>query len=131
MKVPGNLLFTEHDEWVRQDGSDVLIGITDFAVSHLSDLVFLDLPDIGTDLMTNEPFGEIESVKAVSDLYSPITAEVVEQNEALLGDLSILSKSPFDEGWMIKVRIQKPEELDQLLDATAYEEIVKAEEDNA
>ena len=81
--------------------------------------------------MTNEPFGEIESVKAVSDLYSPITAEVVEQNEALLGDLSILSKSPFDEGWMIKVRIQKPEELDQLLDATAYEEIVKAEEDNA
>lgn len=128
---PENLKYRPSHEWVRADGEFAWIGITDFAVSHLSDLVFLDLPDIGTDLMTNEPFGEIESVKAVSDLYSPITAEVVEQNEALLGDLSILSKSPFDEGWMIKVRIQKPEELDQLLDATAYEEIVKAEEDNA
>lgn len=128
---PENLKYRPSHEWVRADGKFAWIGITDFAVSHLSDLVFLDLPDIGTDLMTNEPFGEIESVKAVSDLYSPITAEVVEQNEALLGDLSILSKSPFDEGWMIKVRIQKPEELDQLLDATAYEEIVKAEEDNA
>jgi glycine cleavage system H protein len=128
---PENLKYRPSHEWVRADGEFAWIGITDFAVSHLSDLVFLDLPDIGTDLMSNEPFGEIESVKAVSDLYSPITAEVVEQNEALLGDLSILSKSPFDEGWMIKVRIQKPEELDQLLDATAYEEIVKAEEDNA
>jgi glycine cleavage system H protein len=128
---PENLKYRPSHEWVRIDGEFAWIGITDFAVSHLSDLVFLDLPDIGTDLMSNEPFGEIESVKAVSDLYSPITAEVVEQNEALLGDLSILSKSPFDEGWMIKVRIQKPEELDQLLDATAYEEIVKAEEDNA
>jgi glycine cleavage system H protein len=128
---PENLKYRPSHEWVRADGEFAWIGISDFAVSHLSDLVFLDLPDIGTDLMANEPFGEIESVKAVSDLYSPITAEVVEQNEALLGDLSILSKSPFDEGWMIKVRIQKPEELDQLLDPASYEEIVKAEENNA
>ena len=128
---PENLKYRPSHEWLRVDGEFAWIGISDFAVSHLSDLVFLDLPDIGTDLMANEPFGEIESVKAVSDLYSPITAEVIEQNEALLGDLSILSKSPFDEGWMIKVRIQKPEEVDQLLDATSYEEIVKAEKDNA
>lgn len=126
---PKELKYRPSHEWIRVEGEYAFIGISDFAVSHLSDLVFLDLPDIGTDLMTDEPFGEIESVKAVSDLYSPVTAEVVEQNEALLGDLSLLSKSPFGDGWMIKVRLQKPEELEGLLDADGYEAIVKAEEE--
>ncbi len=114
--------------FVKVDGDVAYVGITDYAVSHLSDLVFLDLPDVGTDLMANEPFGEIESVKAVSDLFCPVTAEVLEQNEELLGDLSILGKDAFGAGWMLKVRLQKPNELNDLLDAAAYEKVIKAEE---
>ena len=125
---PDDRKYRSTHEWVKVEGDTALVGITDYAVSHLSDLVFLDLPDIGTDLMANEPFGEIESVKAVSDLYSPLTGEVIEHNEELLGDLTILQKDPWEGGWMIKLRVQKPHELDDLLDAAAYEEVIAEEE---
>jgi glycine cleavage system H protein len=125
---PDDRKYLKSHEWVKVDGDVAWVGISDYAVSHLSDLVFLDLPDIGTDLMANEPFGEIESVKAVSDLFCPVTAEVLEQNEELLGDLSILSKDPFEKGWMIKVRLQKPHELNDLLDAAGYEKVIKEED---
>ncbi len=125
---PDDRKYLKSHEWVKVDGDVAWVGISDYAVGHLSDLVFLDLPDIGTDLMANEPFGEIESVKAVSDLFCPVTAEVIEQNEELLGDLSILSKDPFEKGWMIKVRLQKPHELNDLLDAAGYEKVIQEEE---
>ena len=125
---PENCKYLKSHEWVRVEGNTAIVGITDYAVGHLSDLVFLDLPDVGTDLMANEPFGEIESVKAVSDLFCPVTGEVTEQNEELLGDLTILNKDPFGKGWMIKVRMEKPEELAKLLDAKGYEKLVQEEE---
>ncbi len=118
---PEDRKYLKSHEWVKVEGEYAYIGITDYAVGHLSDLVFLDLPDLGTDLMKEEPFAEIESVKAVSDLYCPITGEVVEQNEELLGDLNILTSDPWDKGWMVKVRMQIPSEVDQLLDAAGYE----------
>lgn len=125
---PNDRKYRSSHEWVKLEGGIATIGITDYAVGHLSDLVFLDLPDIGTDLMADEPFGEIESVKAVSDLFCPLTGEVIEHNEELLGDLSILNKDPWDKGWMIKIRIEKPAEMEKLLDAAGYEKVVKEEE---
>lgn len=118
---PDDRKYLKSHEWVKVEGEYAYIGLTDYAVSHLSDLVFLDLPDVGTDLMMNEPFAEIESVKAVSDLFCPVTGEVVEQNEELLGDLNILNSDPWEKGWMVKVQMQIPSELEQLLDAAAYE----------
>jgi glycine cleavage system H protein len=127
MARPKNLRYLKTHEWVRVEGDFAYIGITDYAVSHLSDLVFLDLPDIGTDVMQNEPFGEIESVKAVSDLYAPMTGEIVERNERLMEELDTLNKDPFGGGWMLKVRIEKPNEVNNLLDDAAYQKVIDAE----
>jgi glycine cleavage system H protein len=128
---PDDRKYLKSHEWVKIEGDTAYVGITDYAVGHLSDLVFLDVPDVGTDLMANEPFGEIESVKAVSDLYCPLTGEVIEQNEDLVGDLSILNEDPFGKGWMIKIKIMDMKELDELdtlLDAAAYEKVVEADD---
>lgn len=125
---PDDRKYRSSHEWVKVEGEHCRVGITDYAVSHLSDLVFLDLPDIGTDVMANEPFGEIESVKAVSDLYCPVTGEIVEHNEELLGDLTVLNKDPWEAGWMVKIRMEKPSELNDLLDAAGYEAVIKSEE---
>ena len=124
---PDDRKYRPSHEWVKVDGDIAYVGITDYAVSHLSDLVFLDLPDIGTDVMANEPFGEIESVKAVSDLYCPVTGEIVEQNEDLQADLGILGKDPWNKGWMVKIKMMTPSEVDGLMDAAAYEKVVEAE----
>ncbi|MEE9394483.1 MAG: glycine cleavage system protein GcvH [Planctomycetota bacterium] len=124
---PDDRKYRPSHEWVKVDGDIAYVGITDYAVSHLSDLVFLDLPDIGTDVMANEPFGEIESVKAVSDLYCPVTGEIVEQNDDLQADLGILGKDPWNKGWMVKIKMMTPSEVDGLMDAAAYEKVVEAE----
>ncbi|MEZ6194229.1 MAG: glycine cleavage system protein GcvH [Planctomycetota bacterium] len=126
---PDDRKYLKSHEWVKVDGDIAWIGISDYAVGHLSDLVFLDLPEIGTDVMANEPFGEIESVKAVSDLYCPLTGEIIEQNEELLGDLSLLQQDPWEKGWMVKLRIMDKKELElpTLLDAAAYEKVVQSE----
>ena len=107
------------------DGEHAWIGISEFAVKQLSDLVFLDLPDVGQDIMQNEPFGEIESVKAVSDLYAPLTGEVVERNEQVMENLDVLKKDPWKVGWMLKIRMEKPSELENLLDDAAYDKVIK------
>ncbi len=124
---PNDRKYQKSHEWVKLEGDVATIGITDYAVKHLSDLVFLDLPDPDTDLMAGEPFGEIESVKAVSDLYSPLTGRVIEQNEALLGQLDLLNKDPWEGGWMLKIKVEKPQEMDALLDAEAYEALIASE----
>ena len=124
----GNRYLKSH-EWARIDGEFAWIGLTDYAIKHLSDLVFLDLPDTGQDIMQNEPFGEIESVKTVSDLYAPLTGEIVERNEELIENLEVLKNDPWDAGWMLKIRMEKPSEFDHLLDAGAYEASLSEEGD--
>lgn len=121
MSAPAGLKYAKTHEWVAVTGDVATIGITKFAVELLSDLVFVDLPKPGKQVQQSEPFGEIESVKHVSDLYSPVSGEVLECHSALADKLELLNQDPYGEGWMIKVRLSNPAELDQLLDAAAYE----------
>jgi glycine cleavage system H protein len=127
MARPKNLRYLKTHEWARVDGEFAFIGITDYAVSHLNEVVYLDLPEVGTDIMMNEPFGEVESIKTVADLYAPVTGQIVEKNDELVQELDILSKDPFGKGWMLKVRMEKPAEFEALLDDAAYQKVINAE----
>lgn len=127
MARPKNLRYLKTHEWARLEGEFAWIGITDYAVSHLNEVVFLDLPEVGTDVMMNEPFGEIESIKTVADLYAPITGQIVAKNDELVQELDILTKDPFGKGWMLKVRMEKPAEFEGLLDDAAYQKAINAE----
>ncbi|MEQ8766570.1 MAG: glycine cleavage system protein GcvH [Planctomycetota bacterium] len=124
---PDDLRYLESHEWVRLQDGMATIGITDYAVEHLNDLVFLDLPSVGDEVTRGESFGEIESVKAVSELYSPVSGEVVEVNEPLKENLDQLAQDAFGGGWMIKVKASDPSELESLLDAAAYEKVLEKE----
>lgn len=121
-KTPDHLLYTEEHEYVHKTDSDNLveIGITDYAQGELGDVVYVDLPKIGSKFGRMEPFGTIEAVKAVSELYSPVSGEIVEVNEALETDPSLVNKDPYGAGWMIRMRITKPAELDQLMSPDEY-----------
>ncbi len=112
--------FSKTHEWVAVDGDVATVGITDFAVKLLSDLVFVDLPKTGKAVIQGEPFGEIESVKHVSDLYSPVSGQVVEVNTPLANNLEWLQQDPHATAWMIKVKMSDPAQVNSLLDATAY-----------
>lgn len=124
---PASLKYTKTHEWVAVDGDVATIGISEFAVHLLSDLTFADLPAVGKKITQGEPFGEVESVKAVSDLYAPVSGEVIARNDALPDKLELLTSSPFDAGWMIKVRLSSPGELSSLLSQTAYKAHCDAE----
>jgi glycine cleavage system H protein len=124
---PASLKFTKTHEWVAVEGDIATIGISDFAVHLLSDLVYADLPPIGKKITQGEPFGEVESVKAVSDLYAPVSGEVIARNDALPDNLDLLTTSPFDGGWMVKVRLSNAGELSSLLSQTAYKAHCDAE----
>lgn len=122
---PDDRHYTKTHEWVKQDGDIAMIGITDFAVNELcsgneGDLVYCDLPDVGRKLQAGETFGEIESVKAVADLNTPVAGEVVEVNNAIEEHLEILSGDPWEQGWLIKVKLSE-KDLNGLMDAAAYE----------
>jgi glycine cleavage system H protein len=119
--IPDHLHYTEEHEYVKSDGdNNVIIGITDYAQGELGDVVYVDLPDVGTELAKMDVFGTIEAVKAVSELFSPLTGEVVEVNTALDGDPSLVNQSPYEDGWMIKLRVNDPGAVDQLLSAADY-----------
>jgi glycine cleavage system H protein len=122
---PNDRKYLKSHEWCKIENGIATIGITDFAVSHLSDLVFLDLPNKGASVALGESFGEIESVKAVSSLYSPVSGEVLEANKDLPDNLEWLSQEPFGKAWMIKVKVTG--ESKDLLDAAAYEKQCEAE----
>lgn len=124
---PDDRKYLKSHEWCKTEGDHATVGISDYAVSHLSDLVFLDLPDVGAQVTAGESFGEIESVKAVSDLYSPVSGEVVETNEALADNLDTLNQDAFEAGWMIKVKTSSA--ADDLMDAAAYEKSLENESD--
>lgn len=122
---PNDRKYLKSHEWRMTEGEIATVGISDFAVSHLSDLVFLDLPSVGSVVTAGEPFGEIESVKAVSDIYSPVSGEVIEINEQLPDNLETLNDDAYEGGWMIKVKTTG--ESSELMDASAYEELLQAE----
>jgi glycine cleavage system H protein len=124
---PASLKYTKTHEWAAVEGDVATIGISDFAVHLLSDLVYADLPAVGKKITQGSPFGEVESVKAVSDLYAPVSGEVIARNDQLPDNLQLLTSSPFDDGWMIKVRLSNPGELSSLLSQTAYKTHCDAE----
>ena len=121
------LKFAKTHEWVGLDGKTATIGISDFAVHALTDLVFIDLPKIGRTLRAGEVFGVVESVKAASDLYSPVAGTVTDVNTALEGDLATLTADPFKAGWMIKVEVTDPSQVDSLMDEAAYKKFCESE----
>ena len=123
--MAADLKFAKTHEWVRPESGGVLtVGISSYAVEALTDLVFMQLPAVGRKVKAGESFGEIESVKAVSDLYAPISGEIVEVNSALPGKLETLGKDPYGEGWVARIKPDNPAEMDGLLDRTAYDALV-------
>ncbi len=124
--VPTDLRYTKDHEWVRVDGDEATVGITEYAASQLGDIVFVELPDIGRSVAQFAAFGVVESVKAVSDLFAPLTGEVTAANEALAGSPELVNGDPYGDGWMLRLRLTAPDELDELLDATAYDALIAA-----
>jgi glycine cleavage system H protein len=119
--TPDDRRYTSEHEWAKADGDLVVVGITDHAQDALGDIVFLELPEVGRQLAQNEALGVVESVKAVSDIYSPIGGEVVEVNEALVTSPEIINRDPYEAGWMIKVRPADPAGVDTLMSAADYD----------
>ena len=126
MHTPENLRYAKTHEWARIEGDRATVGITDFAQHELGDVVYLDLPKVGQTFRAGAAFGTVESVKAVSDLYAPLSGEVVEVNEPLMDAPEGINNSPYDTGWMLVVRMSDPSEAGSLLDATAYEASIAA-----
>ena len=126
MSAPTDLRYTRDHEWVRVDGDEVTVGITRFAADQLGDIVFVELPAPGRALEEATPFGVVESVKAVSDLFAPVTGEVTASNDALAADPELVNSDPYGDGWMLKVRMADPAQLDELLDGPAYDDLVAA-----
>jgi len=121
MEIPKDLLYTEEHEWVLVEGGVATIGITDYAQGELGDIVFVELPNAGDPVKQMEPFGTIEAVKAVSDLFSPVSGEITEVNELLQDRPELINQDPYDKGWMIKVKLSDSSELNSLLKSNDYE----------
>lgn len=124
MNTPKELRYSEEHEWVKVEGNLARIGITDFAQSELGDIVFVELPEVGDEITVNEPFGSVESVKTVSELYAPISGKVVEINEDLDGSPEFVNESPYEKAWMIVVELSDSSEVENLLTAEKYEEMI-------
>jgi glycine cleavage system H protein len=122
--VPGDLRYTKDHEWVRVEGDEALVGITEYAANQLGDIVFVELPDAGRSLEQHGTFGVVESVKAVSDLFAPIAGEVVATNDALAGKPELVNDDPYGDGWMLRVKLADASQADGLLDAAAYEQLI-------
>jgi glycine cleavage system H protein len=125
MQFPENLKYTKEHEWVRVENDSIgVVGITDYAQSELGDIVYVELPQIGKQVKQLEPFGTIEAVKAVSDLFSPLSGEVIEVNEKLKDSPDLINKDPYGEGWIIKIKISDLSELNNLLSADDYKKLI-------
>lgn len=118
---PKDLKYSKEHEWARVKGGSAVVGITHFAQDSLGDIVYVSLPDVGSDVKQFQKMGEVESVKAVSDLFSPVSGKVVERNEDILRNPETLNREPFGSGWMIKVQLSNPAEVDKLMDSDAYD----------
>lgn len=124
MNVPAELKYTKEHEWIRVEGEEAVVGITDYAQSQLGDIVFVECETVGDTLGAGETFGTIEAVKTVSDLYLPVSGEVLEFNEALEDQPELVNKDPYGEGWIVKIKLSGEPELDGLLSADAYKAII-------
>ena len=127
MVSPSELKYTKEHEWVRVDGDTGTIGITDYAQDQLGDIVFVELPAVGAAISAAQKFGEIESVKAVSELFAPVSGEVTEANDGLADSPESVNDDPYGDGWMVKVHLSAAAELDRLLSADEYEALIEAE----
>ena len=124
MNIPANLRYTSEHEWIRVEGNEAFVGITDYAQSELGEIVFVDVNTVDETVAQGEVFGSVEAVKTVSDLNMPVSGTVIEFNEALNDQPELVNNDPYGEGWMIKVTVDNPAELDTLLDAAGYEKLI-------
>ncbi len=126
MQVPAALKFTKDHEWVRLEGNTATIGITDFAQSELGDIVYVDIETIGQELAAESVFGTVEAVKTVSDLFLPLSGTINEKNPKLDSQPELVNQDPYGEGWMVKMTVSDPSEIERLMDANAYQQLVGA-----
>lgn len=126
MNIPANLKYTSEHEWVRVEGNEAYIGITEYAQGELGDIVFVEIETEGEELQKNDVFGTIEAVKTVSDLFMPVDGKVLEVNDALGDSPDMVNKDPYDKGWMIKISISDTSQLDDLMDSKAYEQLINS-----
>ena len=127
MEFPEGLKYSEEHEWVKVEADNATIGVSDFAQDSLGDIVYVELPEVGSQIVEGKPFGVVESVKAVSDIYAPINGEVLAINEELLDAPELVNSSPYEDAWMIKVRIADSSQIDGLMDAEAYQQMLDNE----
>ncbi len=126
MNVPANLKYTKDHEWIKVEGSNAIVGVTDFAQGQLGDVVFIEIETQGETLVREEVFGTIEAVKTVSDMFMPVAGEVLEVNPKLIESPDVVNKDPYGEGWMIKIKITDPAQLNDLLTPEKYKELINA-----
>lgn len=124
MEIKSELKYTKDHEWIQIEGNDVIIGITDYAQSELGDIVFVEIETIGDDLKKEEIFGSVEAVKTVSDLFAPLSGKIIEINEALEDNPELVNNDPYGEGWIIKMEIKDLSEIEDLLDADSYKDLI-------
>ena len=124
MNTPNELRYTKEHEWVKVEGNTAVIGITDFAQNELGDIVFVELPEVGDEVSLDQPFGSVESVKTVSELYAPVSGTVVAINEELSDSPELVNESAYENAWMIKVELSNPSEVDALLTPEAYTQLI-------
>jgi len=123
-QYPSDLRYTKDHEWAKQEGDLIKIGVTAYAVEQLGDVTLVDLPEVGTDVQAHERFGDIESVKTVSELFAPVSGEVVEVNDELEGSPELVNEGPYEQGWMVVIKASDPAEFDRLMDSAQYEDFV-------
>jgi len=126
MKVPAELRYTKEHEWVRVKGNEAEVGITDYAQGELGDVIFVELPQLGSKLAQMKPFGTIDAVKTVSDLFAPVTGEVAAVNESLATNPALVNQSPYENGWMVRIKLENPAEVEKLLSADEYQKLLGA-----
>jgi len=126
MTIPDNLKYTKDHEWIRSEGKLAVVGITDFAQGELGDVVFVEIETLGEHLEKEATFGTIEAVKTVSDLFMPVSGNVVEINEAINNSPELINKDPYGEGWLIRIEMDSADQLNTLLDAKVYEKLINA-----
>jgi glycine cleavage system H protein len=125
VSIPKDFRYTEEHEWVKVEGANVRVGITDFAQHELGDIVFVELPEVGDEIKADEPFGSVESVKTVSELYAPISGKIVEINEDLNDNPEFVNESPYEKAWMIVIEPSDSSEIEKLMTAEQYENLIK------
>jgi glycine cleavage system H protein len=124
MHIPAELMYTKDHEWARIEGDVATVGITDYAQSELGDIVYVELPEVGKKTKQADSFGTIEAVKAVSDLFAPVSGEIIQINQNLSNQPEVINKDPYGEGWLVKIKVSNKNEISKLLDKTKYEELI-------